>query len=223
MKSIDEQMGLLKKFMDMLEEHFGEELEVVLHDLTLDYEHTIVDIRNNHITGREIGDCGDNLGLEVLRGTISDGDRHNYVNYTKDGKILRSSTIFMRDDDGKIIGSLCINQDITKAVEFEKYLGRRNRHKVKHADMFTKDVNTLLDELISQASMEVGKHCETMNKDEKMQFLKFLDERGAFLISKSTTKVCNVLGISKFTLYNYLETIRGESGNGRNGGGETKG
>lgn len=212
MKTINEQMNLLKKFLDMLEEHFGEDVEVVLHDLSKGVDHSIVDIRNKHVTNREIGDCGDNLGLEVLRGTISDGDRFNYVNHTKDGKILRSSSIFMRDDDGMVIGCLCINQDITASVEFEKYLNRKNKYTVRHPDLFTKDVGTLLEELISQASMEVGKHLETMTKDEKLQFLRFLDERGAFLISKSTTKVCNVLGISKFTLYNYLETIREESG-----------
>ena len=44
MKSIDEQRDLLKHLMDMLEQHFGVTSEIVLHDLTRDYDHTIVDI-----------------------------------------------------------------------------------------------------------------------------------------------------------------------------------
>ena len=34
------------------------------------------------------------------------------------------------------------------------------------------------------------------------------DDRGMFLISKSGPRICEILGISKFTLYNYLEIIR---------------
>ena len=41
-----------------------------------------------------------------------------------------------------------------------------------------------------------------------MKVLRFLDDRGAFLISKSSTKICQILEISKFTLYNYLDEVR---------------
>ena len=47
---------------------------------------------------------------------------------------------------------------------------------------------------------------------EMHMWRQLLDRRGAFLITKSGSKVCDVLNISKFTLYNYLETIRKESG-----------
>ena len=84
MKSIDEQKELFTKILDMLEQHFGQSCEIVLHDLTREYDHTIVDIRNGHITGRKVGDCGSNLGLEVLRGTVVNGDRFNYISHTTD-------------------------------------------------------------------------------------------------------------------------------------------
>lgn len=38
--------------------------------------------------------------------------------------------------------------------------------------------------------------------------IEYLDNRGAFLITRSSDRVCDALGISKFTLYNYLEQIR---------------
>ena len=53
-------------------------MEFVFHDNTLDYEHTIVDIRNGHIAGRTIGDIGDILGLEALGG--SGGNAYNLIN-----------------------------------------------------------------------------------------------------------------------------------------------
>lgn len=122
MKSIYDHWDLWQKLLTMLEQQFGSRCEIILHDLTRDYAHTIVDIRNGHITGRKIGDCGSNLGLEVLRGTVQDGDRYNYVVHTPDGKILRSSTMFLKNDEGAVIGSLCINLDITQSVAFEGFL-----------------------------------------------------------------------------------------------------
>ena len=63
---IDE--ATLNKILTLIELQFGSKCEVVLHDLTKPYDHTIVDIRNGYITGRKVGDCGSNLGLEVMRG-----------------------------------------------------------------------------------------------------------------------------------------------------------
>lgn len=73
MKTLDEIMPVLQQLLTLVELHFGTKCEVVLHDLTKDYNHTIVDIRNGDITHRSIGGCGSNLGLEVLRGTVLDG------------------------------------------------------------------------------------------------------------------------------------------------------
>ena len=56
----------IHQILDLLEAHFGSSVEFVVHDLTLNYEHTIVDIRNGEITGRQIGDTGDILGLLMI-------------------------------------------------------------------------------------------------------------------------------------------------------------
>lgn len=76
---------------------------------------------------------------------------------------------------------------------------------------FVNDVNELLEHLLQESIRLVGKVPEDMSKEEKMRVLAFLDEKGVFLITKSGTKICNFLGISKFTLYNYLDDLRGGS------------
>lgn len=58
---------LITDILDILEGHFGKNVEFVVHDLSLDYEHTIVDIRNGEVTGRKVGGTGDLLGLRALR------------------------------------------------------------------------------------------------------------------------------------------------------------
>lgn len=210
MKKIDDNIDLLKQVLTMMEQHFGTNSEIVLHDLTHDYNSTIIDIRNGSITNRKIGGCGSNLGLEVLRGTVVDGDRYNYITTTQNGKILRSSSLYLRDDDGNVIGSICVNTDITNTLQFENYLREINQFNGFHADeeIFAPDVNNLLAHLIHKGKEQFKKLPKDMNKNEKIEFIGYLDKKGAFLITKSSEQVCELLEISKYTFYNYLETSR---------------
>lgn len=121
MNSVNEQSELLKSVMDLLEKQFGSRCEVVLHDLTKDYNHTIVDIRNGYLTGRKIGGSGTNLGLEVLNGKDQDGNRFNYVS-TPGTAEFSGLPPYFRNDEGKVVGSLCVNLDITETIKFEDFL-----------------------------------------------------------------------------------------------------
>jgi predicted transcriptional regulator YheO len=179
----------------------------------------------------------------VLRGTVQDGDQFNYITYTRDNKILRSSSIYIRGDDGKVIGAICLNLDITRSVLCEEFLHQFNQfdqfasgtpregarfwkerehpgetppdppaqetEEVK--EVFVNSVRELLDYLIAEAHARVGKSVSQMRLADKLQFVRFLDQRGAFLITRSGDAVCDFLNISKYTLYRYLELVRGES------------
>ena len=72
------------------------------------------------------------------------------------------------------------------------------------------NVSDLLDELIEQAFQRIGKPAAVMTKDDKIDFIRLLNDAGAFLITKSGQRVCQVLCISKFTLYSYLNEIKAE-------------
>ena len=209
-KKITDEAKLFDQLLTLIASQFGSNCEVVLHDLTNDYNHTIVDIRNSHITNRKIGGCGSNLGLEVLSGSVVEGDRFNYVTTTPDGKILRSSSIYLQNDEGKVIGSICINLNITESLQFEGFLRQYNHFEASQSEFFAQDVNNLLDYLIQQAQNLVGKEPRDMNKDERITFLTYLYRKGTFQISKSSIKICEILNVSKFTLYNDLETIRAQ-------------
>lgn len=211
MNNINEISELLQQIMTLIEHQFGTNCEAVLHDLTGDYDHTIIDIRNGHITNRKIGGCGSNLGLEVLNGNDVHGDRFNYITTTPNGKILRSSSIYFRNNEGKVIGSLCVNLDITETLRFSNFLQQYNSFQGTNNECFAQDVDSLLDYLIQQAQSYIGKEPNKMNKEERITFLKYLNDHGAFRISKSSVQICDLLGISKFTLYNDLDRIRAEN------------
>ena len=48
-----------------------------------------------------------------------------------------------------------------------------------------------------------------MSKEDKVKAIRFLNDTGAFLITKSGGKVCKYFGISKYTLYSYIEEAKG--------------
>ena len=208
MNSIQQEAKLIDQIMTLLERHFGNKCEVVLHDLTKDYSQTIVDIRNGHITNRTVGGCGSNLGLEVLNGNVVDGDRFNYVTHTPTGRIIRSSSIYLKNDEGVPIASICVNYDITEMVQFESVLKNFNHYDVIQDEVFVQDVTSLLDFLIQEGQKMISKPLDQMTKDEKIDFIGFLDKKGAFLITHSSERVSELLGISRFTFYNYLECSR---------------
>jgi len=218
MKTIEEALPLLQRVMKLISLTIGEECEVVLHDWSKGYDQSIIAIENGHVTNRNIGDCGSNLGLEVMRGTIKDGDRFNYVTKTSMGKTLKSSTTYLCDDNGEALGALCINIDISNFLNFRKSFDsligtnvvEQLENPPENIEYHANSVGQLTDFLIAQSLKLVDKPVNQMTKEDKMTIIRYLDEKGTFLITKSGDKICQFLNISKFTLYNYLDTIRTE-------------
>ena len=211
MHSIYDNIDMFKNILDLLENHLGSNCEIVLHDNTKEYDHSIVDIRNGHITGRRPGDCGGNWGLEVMSKMTADTHIYNKVIHMRNGKIIRGSSMFIQNDEGINIGALCINMDITDTLKCEEYLKTFNQYSSptpSSNELFSTDVNQLMDSLLEQCEKMFPKSMSHLNKDEKLQIIHFLDSKGAFLITKSGDRVCDFLNISKFTLYNYLEATR---------------
>ena len=217
----EEQLQLLEKVVELLEQQMGNNLEIVLHDLRKPYEHTIVDIRNGHISGREIGGCGSDRGLEVMRGTVKNGDEFNYITRTPDGKMLRSSSLYFRDDTDKVVASLCVNQDITDTLKMESLLHGMNKYapdgQGQRNEVLAGNIQELMNRLIEESVQTIGKPAAEMTRAEKKEMVRLLDEKGLFLITYSGETVCEVLDISKYTLYKYLEAIRSETDKNQKG------
>ena len=190
-------------------QQFGSNCEVVVHDLdSNDVEHSIVAIENGHVSGRRVGDGPSHIVLEALRGDCARlEDRLAYLTRSDDGKILKSSTIYIRDDDGAPIGIFGINYDITLMLAMENAIKQftATEKDEKEPEPIARNVSDLLDELIEQSVKVVGKPVALMNKEDKVKAVQFLNETGAFLITKSGDRVCKFFGISKYTLYSYID------------------
>ncbi|RKT68825.1 selenocysteine lyase/cysteine desulfurase [Saccharothrix variisporea] len=178
-----------------LADALGPGTEVVLHDLSA-LPNSIVAIAGD-LTGRKVGGPMTDLLLGLVRrGTTQ--DLSGYETYAPDGRPIRSSTVFLRDARGVAIGCLCVNSDP----------GRPATEPIEPVETFPGDVDTLQRVLVDRAVRSVGVPVELMKKSHKSQVVKILDDAGLFLIRDSVDHLAGVLGVTRYTIYNYLNEHR---------------
>jgi predicted transcriptional regulator YheO len=200
----------------------GPSCEVVVHD----YQQlsrsasTIVWIENGHVTGREVGGPTTNLGLEAMRSGGVNSDRYNYRTRTRDGRILRSTSIYFRNRAGELVGALCINLDVnailTARNALDALLGVEmdDGPASEVTETFGTDIGEVLAEQIQLAISRTGKPVAALTRDEKVAVVRSLDESGAFLVKRAADRIARALGTSRVTVYAYLEQARSVDGSG---------
>ncbi len=205
-------LSFLKRLAKGIAQQFGDQCEVVVHEFDeKNMDHTIAAIENGHVSKRSVGDGPSRAVLAAL-GNEGEGiaDHLNYLTRTLDGRILKSSTIYIRDEKGKITGIFAINYDITNLMLLESairpLISVQQGEDEKEPERIVQNVNDLLDELIDQSVQLVGKPVALMSKDDKIRAIQFLNDTGAFLITKSGDKISKFFQISKYTLYNYIDS-----------------
>ena len=204
-------LELLRQEAAGIAAQFGSGCEVVVHDLSRHPDHSIVAIFNGHVTGRKVGDGASHVVLEQLRSQDQTTKDHLcYLTKTPDGKILKSSTIYIRNSRGKVAAILAINYDISRLMMVENAIADLISTPQPAEPEKIVNVNDLLEELIQQSVALVGKPVVLMNKEDKIRAIQFLSQNGAFLVTKSGDKIAKYFGISKYTLYSYIDTKQQE-------------
>lgn len=210
----------IKKFIpiaDFLGEVLGAHTEIILHDLT-NYDNSVVHLINGHISNRKIGDSATDFVLEFIR-TESKGDKQficNYNSKTKEGKVLYSSTFFIRDDKNKIVGALGLNSDyydVKKSLSFltsmlpnyvdDKILSLNNIKENLSSDPQELSLNKI-DAIISQFDVIP----QRMTTDEKTEIITTLNDCGIFNVRGSVQAVASKLHMSEPSVYRYIKKIK---------------
>jgi predicted transcriptional regulator YheO len=200
-------LDFVARLSEALGQTFGKFCEIVVHDFSSP-ESSIIAIANGSLTGREVGDTLDALGFQLLKNNPP-SDLLNYRTKTKDGKELRSSSVFLRDEKQHIFGALCINVDVSNLRKAQEWI----QETLGSADAiiderFEHSVDEVLDNLIQNAISSIGKKTAEMTRDDKVAIVAYLEAKGAFLIRYSVERVAELLGMTKYTIYNYLDEIR---------------
>ena len=196
----------LAKLIPGIAAAIGSNCEVVLHDFS-NPEQSIVAIENGHVTGRKVGDPLDVLGFQILHHP-PEADLINYRTELKGQKTLRSSSIFLRDEN-QVFGAICINYDITAFLAAQRFLEDIVvPSKAGIQEDFERNVDEVFDRLIKDAIRTTGKEVADMDREDKVLVISYLESKGAFLIRYSVERTAALLNVSKYTVYNYLEEVK---------------
>jgi predicted transcriptional regulator YheO len=198
---------------------FGEYCEVVVHSLE-DYDRSIVALENGHITGRSVGGPMTDFALSILE-RLKEGEETGiygpYYSTTENGRRLKSTTAVIRGRSGSPIGFLCINTDVSAPLDLfiRSLLPEQQREEQEVTEHFPLTARDLLDTSFREAAALVNGQTGISPTEKNKRIVEELYRRGIFHVKNGIDVVAEKLGISRYTVYNYIREVKhsaGESG-----------
>ncbi len=74
-------------------------------------------------------------------------------------------------------------------------------------DIPVPSLHDALDDILRMAERELGSPAPDWSRAEKQRVVRMLDERGAFLLRGAVDSIADIMGVSRITIYNYLNAI----------------
>ncbi len=217
-------MNALHAVVQMLGHIVGNHIEVVLHDLAKP-QSSIAAIVNGNISNRRLGNSilsgpQDDQAFEAAKQSLGESGEaaHSvvgcYPTLTRSGRPLKSSTVIFRDANGDPFAALCLNADLSIIEAAHAALGRLLQPgtgaRLEPAGE-PPEMDILMREIISGAVLQLGKPVNLMDKEEKIQAVQAMMQRGLFIVKGGVEHAAAALGVTRFTVYNYLEALRGRN------------
>jgi predicted transcriptional regulator YheO len=201
----------LSRVADCLVAMFGKNCEAIVHDLRT-LEESVVHVAGN-VTGRRIGAPITDLGFDALqRSQGGVEDMINYRTYARDGRALKSSTVFARDAAGAPIACLCINIDTTDFVTAKMLIDGILSSSTETRDTmgttretFATSLSETIEALVADVARELGKPTVAMTRAERVLVVRRLRERDVFRLKGAVELVAQQLGVTRFAIYGYLK------------------
>ncbi len=207
----------------------GKDYEVNLHDVSIP-ERSLVLCENGYVTGRSEGGPMTDFGLLMLQSEEYQSREgvFNYLAKNNRGELIKCSCIFIRDENDKIIGFLCINYDLKKAVAAQEIIenllrvemggtgaepaeepGVRFPEPVRES--FAQDIDEVVGDSLAQVKRRIGKPFKYLTKPEKKEVVRELHDKGFFLLKGSVDILAAEMGNTKFTIYSYIRETQKKS------------
>jgi len=198
------------KVGEIVAEMFSPYLEVIVHDLT-NPNNSIIAIFNSHITGRKIGDGTSDIGYKKLSNELPD-KIVNYSNKSPSGVELKSSSLTIRNDDNKIIGSMGFNFDLSHFVNIREFIDLFSKsvemkELPKKEEFFMWNVKTEIQQALNKYLMMNKLQSKILTREDKLKVISYMKNKGYISKKGAKTIISELLAISRPTLYKYLKEI----------------
>lgn len=198
------------KVGEIIAEMFSPYLEVIVHDLT-NPNQSIIAIFNSHITGRKIGDGTSDIGYKKLSNELPD-KIVNYSNKSPSGVELKSSSLTIRNDNNKIIGSMGFNFDLSHFVNIREFIDLFSKsvemeELPKKEEFFMWSIKTEIQQALNKYLTMNKLQSKVLTRDDKLKVISYMKNKGYISKKGAKTIISELLAISRPTLYKYLKEI----------------
>lgn len=199
---------IAKRMANGLSESLGKKCEVVVHDFS-DLSSSLIHIAGD-ITGRNIGAPITDLAFKAYKEQGSNAKDLTGYRTIINGRILKSSTIFLKNGGNTVIGCMCINMDVTDFLNAKAALDEFTAfpEECQPTERFASSFQETLESILEEVVREMGRHPATMDKEERLEFIQRLNTHDVFVFKGAVNQVAQMLGVTRYTVYNDLKELR---------------
>jgi len=185
----------------------GHICEIVVHDFQ-DLNHSVIACEGN-LTGRKIGAPVTPLSLEIMADHGETKALKERLLITEDGRTIKSTVVALCNEEDDIIGSFCINIDVTNLRHtlhlLESLAGTEND---TNPYTFPDTLPELVHSVMEQETRKLGRSLTNLDAKRRREVVRSLNDHKVFAIRNSVKFVADHLGVSKATLYTDIEKVR---------------
>ncbi|EHI69019.1 helix-turn-helix transcriptional regulator [Streptococcus ictaluri] len=218
-----ERLQYWKTVIGFLHGVLGDNYEIVLHVIDKN-DIYIGEIVNNQISGRTTNSPLTAFALDLITNKVYQ-EKDYVTNYkaivSPQNKEVRGSTFFIKDQNGKLEGMLCINMDISAyqgIAENILNLANLNLNQLvpktgskisspqseETVEVLSNNIQDIISEIIDPALLNQDVH---LRQEVKVDIVSKLSEKGVFQLKGAVSKVAEILNISEPSVYRYLKKI----------------
>ncbi len=202
-KDRDEMLELLCTFAEGISRMFGKNCETLIQDIS-QKSHPILAIYNGHVSGRNVGSIkdifGNSSGIADL--TLLD---EKYINnlVIRGEQKMKSTTFHVRGSD--YFYALGINFDFTDIANSASAINDLISAEVHLDSAISGARQQRLEDIFNKCIKLIGKNPEDMKKRDRLALIFLLKDEHVFDVQKSVPFISEKLGVSRFTIYNYIK------------------
>ena len=202
----------LINIVEMIGAALGPDYEVLLHDVSSGEPLTLA-AANSRLSGRDSNSPMSDFGrflMESLEAKKVDYIA-NYPSEAANGRQMRSSVSLIRDEEGGLVGFLCVNYDMSRAKmlkDISDFLTKTHPIELggMRVEKFTKAAGE--EDLLEKARKKMGRPLEYLSSSERRECIRYLDEIGFFQLKGSVETLAKAVNKSRYTLYADLREVR---------------
>ncbi|WP_029063903.1 PAS domain-containing protein [Labrenzia sp. DG1229] len=191
---------------EALSKLLGSNVEIVIHSLATE---TVAYICNPY-SKRQIGDPSYLSELDFRE----DDDRdvigpHERVNW--DGRVVRTISAVLRDDDGKPFALTCFNYDLSDIMAAQNAITALIGAPVSTGEpdaLFKNDWHEKMNRFIVDWCRDKNKNVDALAKEDRLELLGEIVRTDGLREKHAASYVARVLNVSRATIYNDIKVIR---------------